>query len=144
MLQSDSCGCAQSTDNEVHLCEWEKEARCTSWIEVPDRKRRFETLSIDSMIILNCILKGYLRFLQHWSWTCNVPVCIWVGRYKTNVSILRGQYPLLACFQSHFFSHLYVCLSLPTQLNFQPHGWRKQVVPEYLHLSAKGYHIPED
>lgn len=21
MLQSDSCGCAQSTDNEVHLCE---------------------------------------------------------------------------------------------------------------------------
>jgi len=60
------------------------------------------------------------------------------------VSILRGQYLLLACFQSHFCSHLYVCLSLPVQLNFQPQGWRKQVVPEHLHLSAKGYHIPED
>ena len=31
-------------------------------IEVPDGKRQLETLSIDSMITLKCILKGYLRF----------------------------------------------------------------------------------
>jgi len=35
------------------------------FIEVPDGKGYLETLNIDSMITLKCILKGYLRFLQH-------------------------------------------------------------------------------